>query len=108
MYVLSLHSLESIHSPSALKRDIQLYAWKHGLKTGLYYLRMVPPADPPPYGVSHCYVHATAPVSLSTASPGLVPFLTMLLIDSADDSIVASPVQMPLCKVLAGRLASVD
>ena len=96
MYVLSFQLLGSVHSSSALKRDIQLYAWKHGLKTGLYYLRTAPPADPQPYGISHRYVRAAAPLGLPAASLNQVPFPTASSIDSTEDGIVASPVQMPL------------
>ena len=79
-----------------MKRDVQLYAWKHGLKTGLYYLRTAPPADPQPYGISHRYVRAVAPVGLPVASPRLLPVPSTSPPSSLEDRMQASPVQMPV------------
>ncbi len=38
-------------SDQHLQLDLQLHAWRRGLKTGLYYLRTRAPAYPLPFGV---------------------------------------------------------
>ncbi|KAI0746112.1 ribonucleotide reductase [Earliella scabrosa] len=46
--------------------NLQLRAWKLGLKTGLYYLRTRPPASALPYGLDQ---HNDTAVSSTTGSP---------------------------------------
>ena len=49
--------------------EIQLYAWKHGLKTGMYYLRSTAPADPQPYGASRRYMRTSAALASPSGNP---------------------------------------
>ncbi|KAI1782644.1 briggsae CBR-RNR-1 protein [Ganoderma leucocontextum] len=55
-----------------LLMELQLHAWRSGLKTGAYYVRSKPSTEPQPFGISRSSL-STSPASphTSTSSPGL-------------------------------------
>ncbi|TFK81335.1 ribonucleoside diphosphate reductase large subunit, rr1, partial [Polyporus arcularius HHB13444] len=63
---------------SAILLDLQMHAWRRGLKTGLYYLRAQAPAYPLPFGVGSLPLPTGAP-----AAPKHTPVLPRLSDNSA-------------------------